>query len=131
MGRFWAASSWGGRDAQKLWRSSASKIQRRSELPTFLAGGRGNTEAVGQVGLRPSITSIAMLNFVRVFGIFGMFLVFRGVYLTIENVYMRLLDHQLHQSKSLFRLICQNMLWINYFNHNVQSGRHNGESDGL
>ena len=70
MGRFWAASSWGGRDAQKLWRSSASKIQRRSEVPTSLAGGRGNTEAVGQVGLRPSITSIAMLNFVRVFGIF-------------------------------------------------------------
>ena len=59
-----------GRAAQKLWRSSASKIQRSSEVPTSLAGGRGNTEAVGQVGLRPSITSIAMLNFVRVFGIF-------------------------------------------------------------
>ena len=87
MGRFWAASPCCGRDAQKLWRSSASKIPRRSEVPTFLAGGRGNTEAVGQVGLRPSITSIAMLNFVRVFGIFGMFLVFRGVYLAIENMY--------------------------------------------
>ena len=28
-----------------------------------------------------------MLNFVRVFSIFGMFLVFRGLYLAIENMY--------------------------------------------
>ena len=87
MGRFWAASPWSGRDAQKLWRSSASKILRRSEVPTSLAGGRGNTEAVGQVGLRPSIISIAMLNFVRVFGILWIVLVFRGVYLAIEYMY--------------------------------------------
>ena len=55
---------------EMLGNSGGARPPRFSEVPTSLAGGRGNTEAVGQVGLRPSITSIAMLNFVRVFGIF-------------------------------------------------------------
>ena len=67
----WADFGRRARGVGEMLRNSAgARPPRFSEVPTSLAGGRGNTEAVGQVGLRPSITSIAMLNFVRVFGIF-------------------------------------------------------------